>query len=93
MAVAMKRKGPMQPDPSFERKQKMDKEYILGGCVVSSTQYASLVSATTSSPHFTTRCLSVRSHNGGLGNLCTFSLAFGFVDVDIDASGLAPVAG
>lgn len=60
---------------------------VLGAWVVSRTQYASLVSATTTSFHLITRCLSVRSHRGGLGNLWTFSLAFGFVDVSVAEEG------
>lgn len=60
-------------------------ENLLGGCVVSNTQYASLVSATTTSFHLMSKCLSVRSHDGGLGKLCTFNLCLGFVAVASEA--------
>jgi len=56
-------------------------ENLLGGCVVSNTQYASLVSATTTSFHLMSKCLLIRSHSGGLGKLCTFNFCLGFVAV------------
>ena len=50
----------------------------LGGCVVSKTQYPSLVSAITGpSAHLTRRCREVRSSRGGRGKECTLSLGLG----------------
>ena len=66
---------------------------ILGGCVVSNTQYASLVSATTTSFHLISRCLSVLSQSGGLGKLCTFSFFLELVaEVSVLEPGLLPEA-
>lgn len=50
---------------------------ILGGCVVSRTQYASLVSAIIWSRHFICRWRGVFSQRGGRGKECTFSLGLG----------------
>ena len=54
---------------------------ILGGCVVSSTQYASFVSAMIWSRHFTWSWRLVFSSSGGRGKLCTLSLGFGGISL------------
>lgn len=55
---------------------------LLGGWCVSSTQYASVVSASTSPLYLICRCLDVRSSSGGRGKDCTFMGVF----VDIFAN-------
>ena len=50
---------------------------LLGACVVSKTQYASLVSATRTPFHLISRCLGVFSSRGGRGKLKGLSGALG----------------
>lgn len=55
----------------------------LGACVVSSTQYASWVSAIRCPSHLICRCRGVVSRRGGRGKEWTLSLTLGGMEIDV----------
>ena len=53
------------------------KVHLLGGCVVSNTQYASFVLAIVTPSHLICKCRAVFSNSGGRGKFLGFNGAFG----------------